>query len=88
MAQIQKTCCLQIKIKIETNKVKYTMKHMSQTNKAKAIAWKLEKVSHKVIAPSLPQISGSTTGPVKEADRRIYSREKKELVETFMSTQM
>ena len=48
-----KTCCLQIKIKIKTTKAKYTMKHMSQTDKAKAIALKLEKVSHKVIAPSL-----------------------------------
>ena len=29
------------------------MKHMSQTDKAKAIAWKLEKVPHKVIASRL-----------------------------------
>ena len=61
------------------------MKHMSQTDKAKAIAWKLEKVPHKVIASRL-EVSLSSVARLlaqyKKQKGEKFLREKRELVET------
>ena len=56
------------------------VKHMSQTDKAKAIAWKLEKVSHKVIAPrlevSLSSVARLLTQYRKKTGENIPERKK------------